>query len=239
MTAATAKTERGRKPPSTSKPGNPVRAGLVGKVHVARQQLGLDDDSYRDLLERVTGKRSAAALSISDLEAVVAEFRALGWKPARRGPVRAGTRPLATTATAGKLRALWLDGWHLGVVQDPSEAALSAWVKRVTGGRRRGIDALQWLTEDDAAKAIEGLKAWLTREAGVCWDAYRDPITREVWYDPARRVVEAQARLLGLTWRQALGVGGHVGWFAVSAAEATAVVEALGVLLRAAQGRAS
>lgn len=227
MTAAARKT----RPRATRSGPASGRTGLIGKIHVARKQLGLDEDSYRAILHRETGQDSCKAMTIAQLEAVLRAMHAAGFKPT--APKRAGRRPLADSEAAGKLRALWLDGWHLGVVQDSSEAALSAWVKRVTGGRRKGIDALHWLTEDDAAKAIEGLKAWLAREAGVSWDAYRDPITRQTWYDPARRVVEAQAKALGLPWREALAVGGHVGWFAVGEAQATALIAALGERVRA------
>ena len=36
----------------------------IAKIKMAQKQLGMDDDSYRALLRRVTGKDSAAALSI-------------------------------------------------------------------------------------------------------------------------------------------------------------------------------
>lgn len=148
---------------------NPVRTGLIGKIHVAKSQLGLDDATYRAILRRVTGKESAKECSFTELENLKAEMENLGWKPARKAHPRAGTRPLADGEVAAKLRALWISGYHLGVVKDPSEAALAAFVKRATGGKKRGVDALQWLTDADARKAIEAVKAWLAREAGVEW----------------------------------------------------------------------
>jgi len=119
----------------------------------------------------------------------------MGWKPARIGPRRAGKRPLADGETAAKLRALWISGYHLGVVQDPAEAALAAFVKRVTGGRRRGVEALQWLTNADASKAIEALKAWLGRAAGVEWATTYSESGRFL-RDPRRDVVVAQWQIL-------------------------------------------
>lgn len=172
---------------------NPVRAGLIGKLHVAKAQLGLDDDTYRGVLKRVTGKESSSQCSITELENVKAEFVNLGWKPAKKAHPRAGNRPLADGDTAAKLRALWISGYHLGVVKDPTEAALAAFVKRVTGGRKSGVDALQWLTDADARKAIEGLKAWLAREAGVEWKG-----------DPRLAVVKA-------LWQCATELGAVVG----------------------------
>lgn len=182
-----------KKPPSTP----PIKRGLIGKIHVAKKQLGLEDDTYRDLLVRETGKDSTKGMSIAELEAVSRAMVNAGFQPT--APRRAGRRKMASSEAAAKIRALWLAGYHLGVVQDPSEKALSSWVKRVTGGRDRGLEALQWLTEADAEKAMEGLKAWLAREAKVNWGAYHDPITgRPIGTFPKRRVVEAQAALLGL-----------------------------------------
>ena len=72
-------------------------------------------------------------------------------KPAKR----AGTRPLAPGRQPRKMRALWLALYHLGEVRDPSEAALAAFAKRITG-----IDALQFLEPHEANAVIEGLKSW-------------------------------------------------------------------------------
>ncbi|MBK8157965.1 MAG: regulatory protein GemA [Rhodospirillaceae bacterium] len=146
-----------------------ARKGLIGKIHVAKSQLGLDDATYRAVLERVTGKASSKECSFGQLEELRREFERMGWKPVRVGPRRAGKRPLADGDLALKLRALWLSGYHLGVIREPAEGALAAFVKRVTGGRDRGVDALQWLTAADASKAIEALKAILAREADVEW----------------------------------------------------------------------
>lgn len=56
--------------------------GILSKVHIARQQLGMDDDSYRSLLGRVAGVRSAKDLTGKQAGAVLREFERLGWKPA-------------------------------------------------------------------------------------------------------------------------------------------------------------
>jgi phage gp16-like protein len=47
-------------------------------VHASKRQLALDDDTYRALLERVTGKRSAAELDAVQLRRVLSEMRRLG-----------------------------------------------------------------------------------------------------------------------------------------------------------------
>ena len=46
---------------------------------------------------------------------------------------------LPDVAMAGKVRALWISGWHLGVVRDRTDAGLAAWLRRQTG-----LDAASW-----------------------------------------------------------------------------------------------
>lgn len=100
---------------------------------------------------------------------------------------------MADGREARKCRALWLSGWHLGVVRDPSEAALNRFVKRLSG-----VDDMRWMDGASAAKAIEALKDLLAREGHVDWAPY--PILRDGVVEqqdrPRARVLEAQWRRL-------------------------------------------
>lgn len=53
---------------------------VLARIHMAKKALGLEDDDYRDLLERVTGRRSAAQLGQEDMPGLQREFRRLGWQ---------------------------------------------------------------------------------------------------------------------------------------------------------------
>ncbi len=153
------------------------RNPLLGAIHALKRDLGLDDDTYRDALQGLTGRRSAADLTIDQLRNVRDDFR--------RRLVGGGMKPRQTFYRyRSKLRALWISGYHLGVVRDRSDAALSSFIQRVTG-----LDSAQWLhDESDASRAIEAVKAMLAREAGVQWSRWSK--------DPRRQVVEAQLRML-------------------------------------------
>lgn len=135
------------------------RARLIKIVQTGRNRLGLDEDTYRDLLAAKSGgKRSAKDLDVFQLEAVVKHMRAAGFvatKPAGAAPRE--HRKLDSRPEAEKARALWLWLHQLGIVKNPSEAALAQFAKRTCGG----VDALQWARRPD--KLIEGLKAWSAR----------------------------------------------------------------------------
>lgn len=63
----------------------------LSKIHIAKKDLALDDDTYRALLSRVTGKSSAKDLSPLESAKVLRELERLGWKP-KQG--RAKPQPL-------------------------------------------------------------------------------------------------------------------------------------------------
>ncbi len=58
-----------------------MRRALIAKIKIAQKELGLDDGTYRAVLERVTDKRSCADMDVSELESVVADMRSHGFKP--------------------------------------------------------------------------------------------------------------------------------------------------------------
>lgn len=80
----------------------------LAKIHIAKAQLGMDDATYRALLARVAGVKSAKDLNPRQVSAVMAEFQRLGWQPVsnpRAG--RARPKPAASREkTMGKVEAL-------------------------------------------------------------------------------------------------------------------------------------
>lgn len=80
----------------------------MAKIHIAKAQLGLDDETYRAVLARVAGVRSAKDLGPRQIGAVLAEFERLGWKPApaKNAGRKAPNAAAARKALTGKIEAL-------------------------------------------------------------------------------------------------------------------------------------
>jgi len=135
------------------------RARLIKIVQTGRNVLRLDEDTYRDLLAaKSNGKRSAKDLSVDELDAVVKHMRASGFKPTKpAGRAPREQRTLDTSPEGSKIRALWLWLHEVGIVLDPSEAALANFARRISG-----VDTLQWTRRPD--KVIEGIKVWAARQ---------------------------------------------------------------------------
>lgn len=73
------------------------RRAELAKIHIGKKQLGLDEEAYRDLIERVTGARSSAGLDAVGRGDVIEEMRRLGCDlPGPRRRIRASSdrRPL-------------------------------------------------------------------------------------------------------------------------------------------------
>jgi phage gp16-like protein len=142
------------------------REQAIKLIHVARRDLAIDDDAWRELLQQKFHVASSRELGISDLYKLVEHLKKCGFKIRHPGkkPGAARSRPLAGAAQKrpgepAKIRALWLFMHHeLGLVKDPSEAALAAYVKRITR-----VDALQWLDGQQTYRVIESLKKWAER----------------------------------------------------------------------------
>jgi phage gp16-like protein len=173
---------------------------MLAKVHLGAKELGLDEDGRRDVLERVTGHRSSADCNDDQLDAVLREYRRLGWEPLKGGGRRpSGTsrpdaassrRDVARSPMAGKARAMWVSLWHLGVVRSGSEASLEAF-----GRRQLGVDRLAWADQSQGFRLIEALKAMAER-AGWNQDVSAIAAERRVWALKAR-LVQRQAEVLG------------------------------------------
>jgi phage gp16-like protein len=125
------------------------RNAMLGKVHVARKDLQLDEDDYRQILMQETGHASAKDCTERDLEKVLGRFEALGWKPLPK-PASKG---VAQNPMARKARALWISLYHLGAVRSRDEKALEAFAKR-----QLGCERLVWAKQSDGFKLIEALK---------------------------------------------------------------------------------
>ena len=125
-------------------------------LHVAKGQLALDDDTYRDVLEAHAGVRSAKDLDYQGFKSVMKHFEACGFKAqssklkARREERRVGM------ATAAMLRKIYASWWALGGTyyeQGKELRALRGFLKK-----RFRVDHENFLTFDQGRAVIEAIK---------------------------------------------------------------------------------
>lgn len=136
------------------------RSALIQKIHIAKTQLGIADDIYRDIIaNHADGKTSCAACTALELDRVLSHMKRLGFKPRKpknKKPVE--PRPLVQDVEIRKARALWLWLHDIGIVKNPSEAALTGFAKRTCR-----VDSLRWV-RGKSGQLIEAIKEMAKRQ---------------------------------------------------------------------------
>jgi phage gp16-like protein len=135
----------------------PPSQAALAKIHIAKKELGLTDESYRDILHLHFKVDSAARLTDRQATVLLNLFKAKGWKSRRS--VKKPTSPKYDDGQQRKIVAIWITMHQEGVVKNGSDRALQAYVKRITG-----VDNLTWCGGDQLRTVIESLKRWAARE---------------------------------------------------------------------------
>ena len=136
------------------------RRADLAQIHIAKKELGMDEDDYRAFLLGVAKVESAAALDFTGRQLVLAKLRQLGWDPGKcgRSSGKKWKRP-EKGSQQSKIWALWFELHREGKVRDKSAKALNAFCKRMTD-----VERLEWLTPEQCNVVIEGLKDWQRRD---------------------------------------------------------------------------
>ncbi len=126
-------------------------------IHVARKELGLDEDTYWALLLRVTRKASLREMSEREKLAVIEELKGKGF---RIRPGRGGKPlPRAFQPHSRLIHALWTSCHRLGVIDNPSREALRAFCKRFVAHGQDGVVVdPDLLSRAQATPIIDALK---------------------------------------------------------------------------------
>lgn len=140
------------------------RASLITLIHIAKKDLWLDTDTYRDALRAAVGKTSCRDMTQTELSKALAAFKKRGFK-VRLRPQNRALKPATVTA---KIRAIWRLMHVHGFLSSDSEAALNAWVRKQTAPQNggEGVANYQWLEREPAlaSDVLERLKRWHRRE---------------------------------------------------------------------------
>jgi phage gp16-like protein len=134
------------------------RKDELALIHIGKEELGWDEDTYRDALEAWTGKRSSSEMSEAERHEVIENMKKMGFTPTsdreERLEVAEGDKPHVQ-----KIKGLWLLLHDEGAVKNPSLDSLNAFVQRMTD-----VDHVRWLPPAEAPTVIEALKGWYERE---------------------------------------------------------------------------
>ncbi|WP_299734038.1 regulatory protein GemA [uncultured Endozoicomonas sp.] len=144
------------------------------RIHIAKKDLAMTEDEYREMLTAQTGKSSCGDMTLGELFKVEHYLKnTMGWKPKTRRTGKKRNSPISRDkeyhqkTMVDKLRALWISMANEGIVRDGSENALEKWVQRMSARYNHGygIAKVDWLNQspDVCWQLIECLKQWQQR----------------------------------------------------------------------------
>ncbi|EHN5363336.1 regulatory protein GemA [Salmonella enterica] len=121
-----------------------MKRNLIRIIHTGKSCLGWDDDTYRDVLFRQTGKRSVRDCTVPELEKTVLYMRTQGFAPSSRG-----RRPRVATgrkAILSKIEALLAEAGR-------PWGYLDGIVERMLGEKK----PVEWLDDEQIYKVMQML----------------------------------------------------------------------------------
>ncbi|MFZ5775088.1 MAG: phage protein GemA/Gp16 family protein [Thermodesulfobacteriota bacterium] len=141
----------------------------LAKIHIAKKELGMDDDAYRTMLHLHFGVESAKDLQPRQVTVLLNQFRAKGWKPRKTTVVKNGR-------TGAKRKRDNFIEIKPGPAARQQRYALALWnalgydVDKLHARCKRqfGVDRFEWLEDRDLFVLITDLRA-------RCHDAGLDP----------------------------------------------------------------
>ncbi|MFZ3487261.1 gp16 family protein [Vibrio harveyi] len=158
---------------------------LFKLVQIGKRDLQLSDETYRDILQEITGQRSSRGLDDRKLGKIVDRMKQMGFVPVSKKRTKL-SKPRALEAE--KIRAIWITMSKQGFLHSGTDLALDGFVKRMTSQLNgKGVAKLVWLDSYQASYVLEALKKWHYRvmrdaviAAGVKFPEY---VSGSVGYD--------------------------------------------------------
>ncbi|HGS4460691.1 TPA: gp16 family protein [Vibrio metschnikovii] len=133
---------------------------LLKLVQIGKRELQMSDETYRNLLQDITGQRSSRGLNDFKLSKVVDRMKQMGFVPISKANQKPKPRRVRASE-AEKIRAIWITMSKQGFLRNGSDQALDAYVKRMTSKINGiGVEQLSWLNSDQAYYVLEALKRW-------------------------------------------------------------------------------
>lgn len=125
-------------------------------IHVAKRNLGLSEEVYRDILLKVAGVASSSDLDEAGFAAVMEYMTAMGFKSTGRTGEFGPRRNMATPAQVRYIRALWGDFTD----GQGTDAGFSKWLDG-----KFHVSALRFVSAELAPKVITALRAMVANKA--------------------------------------------------------------------------
>ncbi|MBI1936693.1 MAG: regulatory protein GemA [Ignavibacteriales bacterium] len=138
-----------------------ISRSQITKIHIAKSELGLTDQQYRDTLSGFVSKfgqpcSSCKELNTKQADALLNIFKRLGWKEKRRGKIlkyeEFANRDsnFADPKQMRRIDALWHTSHK---VRERTDEAMNRFIKRIVG-----VDHIGFVLKKDVHKIIKAIQ---------------------------------------------------------------------------------
>lgn len=124
----------------------------LAKIHIAKKQIGMDDETYRAMLGMVAGVNSAGKLDARGRRAVLAHLRNVGFKAGRKKKRYPGCPDFEKYRGTGKDRMLKKIEAYLAEAKRPWSYAHGI------AKQMFGIERVQWCAPEELRSIIAALE---------------------------------------------------------------------------------
>lgn len=138
-------------------------------IHVAKKQLGLDDDAYRAILSGAGLASSKDIKTVTQFNTVMSAFQKLGFKSTSQTAMRHNTVP-GNPGMISKKQEYYIKGLWALASRVKDDKSLRKLIKRI--GK---VDDISFLPRRAASAVILALR-------DICWKAGYNPDTKEELY---------------------------------------------------------
>lgn len=130
-----------------------MRNRELAQIHIAKKDLGLDDETYRDMLFTIARVRSSGELDHAGRRRIIEHLQARGWKP------KAGVKPKVANKGSSKTALISKIGALLTVLEKPWAYADGMAAKMFK------VEKIIWLTPQQLHKLVAALEYSKKRSA--------------------------------------------------------------------------
>lgn len=130
-----------------------MRNRELAQIHIAKKDLGLDDETYRDMLFTIARVRSSGELDHAGRRRVIEHLHTRGWKP------KAGVKPKTPNAGSSKTALISKVGALLTVL-NKSWPYADGMAKKMFK-----VEKLIWCTPQQIHKLVAALEYAKARQA--------------------------------------------------------------------------
>ncbi|WP_147645141.1 regulatory protein GemA [Treponema pectinovorum] len=124
------------------------RSKIIQLIHIAKSQIGLSDEDYREILSSVTKKSSCSSMSLFELNKVLDAMKQLGFSV-----IKPEAKEIELGWDTSKKQMDYIKGmWQL-VARDKRDRALYSFINRIAGVRHP-----RFMDEIGAQKVIIALR---------------------------------------------------------------------------------